>query len=128
MSTKQFTAQTFAWLRLLKADHDLTALAVGVQLTEHFNEKEGGQARVGYRFIADALGVTESTVVRAVRRMHERGRLRVYWGQPGRGHPNHYWMVIKPAPAQVLEPGKPAPENLRQRQRKPVLAQQNHLK
>jgi len=110
MSTKKFAAQTFAWLRLLKGDHDTTALAVGVQLTEHFNEAEGGVARAGCKFMADALGMAESTVVRALHRMHARGRIRVQWGTPGRGHPNHIWMVVKPAAAQVLEAGKPAPE------------------
>ena len=94
MSSKDFTRMTFAWLRLLKGDRDLTALAVGVQLIEHFNEKEGGQARVGCQFIARELGLTSSTVVRAFHRLADRGRLRIEWGSQGRGHVNHCWMVI----------------------------------
>jgi hypothetical protein len=49
-------------------------------------------------------------VLRSVRRLEVNGHLRIVWGQPGRGHPNQYWMVVKPAPMQVLEPGKPASE------------------
>ena len=101
-------AETFAWLRLLNGDRDPMALAVGVILLDHFNPKEGGQARPGCASMAAKLGVAESTVIRAIRRMVERGRLNVIWGSPGRGHPNRYWMVVKPAPAQVSEPRKPA--------------------
>ena len=146
MSSKAFIAKQFAWLRLLKTDRDFTALAVGVQMLDHFNESEGGRARAGCKFIGDKIGVEESTVVRAVHRMHERGRLHVEWGKQGRGHPNQYWMIVepgKPAPAQVSEPPKPAPahvlipappqvlevpappENLRQRNIKPAPAQVN---
>ena len=131
MSTKQFTAQTFAWLRWLKGDRDPMALAVGVQLTEHFNEKEGGCAWAGCGYMANELGVAESTVIRAVHRMHARGRLRVEWGKQGRGHPNRYWMIVKPAPSQVSDTGKPAPESAGKpapAPRKPAPAQENHLK
>src|SRR5262245_40096396 len=101
--SKQFTAQVFAWLRLLKGDHDLTALAVGVQLTDHFNEKEGGVAYPGCDFMAAELGMSQSTVVRALHRMHERSRIRVEWGKPGRGCSNRIWMLLKHAPEHVSE-------------------------
>lgn len=145
MSSKKFTALTFAWLRLLKSDRDLTALAVGTQLIEHFNEKEGGRAWAGTAFMAKELGVSQPTVVRAVHRMHARGRLQVEWGKRGRGHANQYWMVIKDAPAptapaakgtsadlfdtlkdapaHVLDAGKDAPAS-----RKDAPAHMNHLK
>jgi hypothetical protein len=137
MSSKGFTRMTFAWLRLLKGDRDLTALAVGVQLIEHFNEKEGGQARVGCQYIARELGLTPSTVVRALHRLADRGRLRIEWGSQGRGHVNHCWMVIgengekRCASASFSSAEKvrqSSPEKVRQTSRKGAPAHMNLLK
>ena len=112
MCSKAFTASTFAWLRLVKADGDLTALAVAVQLIEHFNEAEGGVARAGTRYIAEQLGLSHPTVSRALHRLVDRGRLRIEWGEQGRGHANRCWMVVgegvnkKGTPVNLLVPRK----------------------
>ena len=115
MSSKQFTAKTFNFLYRINHGRGYLAidLKVALQLTRHFNEKEGGLARVGYKFIADAIGVSEMTVMRSVQRMADAGDLYVVWGKAGRGHPNHYWMVDKPVEKtctamKVSEPVKPS--------------------
>ena len=99
MSSKQFTAMAFRFLHRINHNRRYLAidLKVALQLTVHFNEDEGGLARVGAKFIADAIGMSERSVIRSVQRMADAGDLRVVWGTRGRGHPNHYWMVDKPA-------------------------------
>jgi hypothetical protein len=111
MSTKAFVAKTFRWLHQVNRGRYLAIdLKVALQLTVHFNEKDqDGRAFPSCKTIADAVGVSEHTVMRSVDRMHAGGDLYVIWGKPGRGYPNQYWMVIKPAPTQVSEAGKPAP-------------------
>jgi hypothetical protein len=116
MSSKEFAAQTFKWLYQVNWDADLMPVdvKVAVQLTRHFNEDDGGRAFPGYETIAEgckaddgreaytkSIGVSEHTVIRSVRRMSQRGHLRVEWGAPGRGRPNQYWMILKPARVQV---------------------------
>jgi hypothetical protein len=129
MSSKQFTALTFAFLRLVKSDHDLTALAVAVQLTEHFNEAEGGVARAGTQFMARQLGVSQPTVVRALHRLADRGRLRIEWGKQGRGNVNHCWMLVEERCASAsFEPAGKIQKKMRQRQKKDAPAHMNHLK
>ena len=145
MGSKEFSKKTFKWLYQLNADFELWAVCtkVGVQLTAHFNEEDqDGRAFPSCKYIADVIGVSEKTVIRAVRRMQAREHLRVIWGVPGRGHPNQYWMIIKPAPTQVLGAKKPAPtqvladqktctgvqENLHLRKIKPAPVQENHKK
>jgi hypothetical protein len=115
--TSKFTAMQFTWLHQINEDIELPAsdLKVALQLTRHFNEKEGGRAFPGYETLAEGcepytkdIGVSEHTVIRSVRRLQERGHLWVEWGKPGRGHPNQYWMIIKPASVQVSDAVKPA--------------------
>jgi hypothetical protein len=101
-------ADAFAWLRLLNSDRDPMAASVGVELLEFFNPD--GEAWPGYDTLAKSLGVAETTIMRAIKRMHQRGRLDVAWGSAGSGHSNRYRMIIKPASAQVSEARKkPAP-------------------
>jgi hypothetical protein len=133
MSSKAFTANTFAWLRQVKSDGDLTALAVAVQLIEHFNEAEGGVARAGTRYIAGQLGLSHPTVSRALHRMAERGRLRIEWGEQGRGHANRCWMVVgegvnKRYTREPFGPTEKVQERVHQRSQKGSPAQQNHLR
>ena len=140
MSSTKFTAMQFTWLHQINEDVELPASAVKValQLTRHFNEKDGGRAFPGYESLAEGcepytkdIGISERAVIRSIRLMHERGHLRVEWGKPGRGYPNQYWMIIKPALVQVLGAGKPAsvaavkPASVAI---KPALAQENLLK
>jgi hypothetical protein len=113
VSSKAFTAQTFAFLHQVNEDKALIAcdLKVALTLTKHFNERDdGGRAYPSYDTLAAEAGVSEATVIRSVRRMEQHGHLRVVWGQPGRGHPNQYWMIIKASPVKVLCGGKASSE------------------
>jgi Helix-turn-helix domain len=132
MSSKQFTRQTFAWLRQInRGAYPPVDLKVALELTEYFNEKDqGGRAFPSYKTLGDAIGVSERTVIRAIDRMRAQGDLRVIPGKPGRGHPNQYWMLVKPVEktstaTQVFDqPGKPAYAG----QKTCKAAQENHLK
>ena len=134
MSSTAFTASTFVFLRQVNRNRRLTAtdLSVCMELTEYFNEKiEGGRAWPSCKTIGDAIGVHETTVIRSVRRLEAEGHLRVIWGCQGAGHPNQYWMIEKPAPAQVSAGEKPAPAQRKKPapvQKKPAPVQENHLK
>jgi hypothetical protein len=99
MSSTEFARQTFVWLYQVNQDHDISKIDVAVclQLTVYFNEKEGGRARAAARTIGGAIGLSERTVLRSMHRVEEHGHLRVAWGAQGRGHPNQCWMVHKPA-------------------------------
>jgi hypothetical protein len=133
MSSKAFTAKTFAFLHGVNTNTKLRAsdLKVAMAWTWYFNEEEGGQARVGCKTVGDRIGLSESTVVRSLHRLEAHGHIRVVWGKQGRGHPNHVWMVVKPAPEQVSEAEKPAPAPTRKPAgvpRKPAAVQENLLK
>ena len=135
--TAQHTRKHFDWLNQVKADRALTASAfiVAFEIGQHFNRKRGGAVWPSYLTIANAVRLDEATVVRMVRRLHERGHIKIEPGKRGRGHPNRYFMVVqkgtaahlsageKPAPAQVLR----KKENLHLPPRKPAPTQENHL-
>lgn len=108
MSSKQFTARVFRWLDQVNADRDLpaSALKVAVRLSSAFNEAEGGMAWPSCKTIADDIGMSKGSVVDLAHRLQARGHLRVEWGERGRGRSNQYWMILKPRPAEVLEPAK----------------------
>jgi hypothetical protein len=110
MASKQFTASIFAWLHQINRGRYLAIdVKVALALTQHFNEADqGGRAFPSYKTIGGAIGMSEHSVIRSVERLRKGGELRVIPGRPGRGHPNQYWMIVKPAPAQVFETGKPA--------------------
>jgi hypothetical protein len=132
MSSKAFTAKTFAWLRQINHGRYLAIdLKVALQLTEHFNEKDQeGRAYPSYKTIADAIGVSEQTVIRSVERMRAQGDLYVIPGKPGRGYPNQYWMVVKPVQktSKVAEvfPGQKKPPS--GGQKTSIAVEENHLK
>jgi Helix-turn-helix domain len=97
MSSKQFTRQTFDWLRQINNDPKLSPTNVRVLLmlaTEYFNEDAGGAAWPGYATLATKLGISKQTVIDSVHLAHQRGHLRVEWGRPGRKQSNHYWMIV----------------------------------
>jgi hypothetical protein len=98
--SRQFTALTFAWLYQVNSDTSLAAsdVCVCVQLTAHFNEERGGVAWPGYRTIGKPIGLSDATVMRSIRRLEVAGHLRVQRGSPGKGHSNHYWMLVKASP------------------------------
>ena len=115
MSTKEFTRKVFRWLAQIKNDHECThsAALVALQLIEHFNEGKGGAAWASCKSMAHATGCAESTVNVIVHGLEARGHLRVEWGKQGRGHSNHYWMIVKPRPADVSEPPKHRPTDVK---------------
>jgi hypothetical protein len=115
MSTA-FASRKFKWLEHVAQDRSLlhVDVRVAVALLRYFNERDqNGRAFPGYQTLANTIGASEHSVIRAVRRLHERGYLVVVSGKPGRGHPNQYWMSEKPAPVQVSEGGKPAPTQVK---------------
>jgi hypothetical protein len=97
MSSKAFTAKLFRWLHQVNADCGLppNSTKVAIALIADFNEAEGGMAWGGLQRIADRACLAKGTVFNIVRRLQERGHLRIEWGKPGKGHSNHYWMVEK---------------------------------
>jgi Helix-turn-helix domain len=123
MSSKAFTAKVFRWLHQVNTDLTLpaSAIKVAVYLCSYFNEAEGGVAWPACMTIAAAIGLSEHTVIRAVRLLEAHRHLRIKWGKQGRGCSNRYWMVEKdphqgelfeettPQPAKVFEEEKPAP-------------------
>jgi hypothetical protein len=123
--TSQATCKHFQWLNQIKADRELlpSAFIIAFEIGQHFNRKRGGAAWPSYLTIANAVGLDEATVVRLVRRLHQRGHIKIEPGKRGRGHPNRYFMVVqKPARAQVSQKIKPASEPL-----KPAPTQENLL-
>lgn len=130
MSSKKFTRATFTWLHQINGDAALSGndVKVALRLTWHFNEDDdGGRAFPAYKTIAEEIGLSEHSVIRSVRRLHERGHLRVEWGQQGRGHPNQYWKIVKPASVQVSKAAKPASVKPASVQIKPAPAQETLL-
>jgi hypothetical protein len=99
MCSKAFTRKTFTWLRQINHDKGVLAIDVrlAVELTDYFREKDqGGRAYPAAKTLGKAVGVSEQTALRSVDRMVKRGHLYVIPGKPGRGHPNQYWMIVKP--------------------------------
>ena len=120
----EYTKDRFVWLDQVIADPELPASASKVayviatslwrqkgtvtlvtpQVTASDHVRE---AWIGTREIADKIGMSRFTVMTMVRRLEERGHLEVDPGKQGRGHANHYRLVRKGAPANILE-GKEA--------------------
>jgi hypothetical protein len=120
----ELTRQRFLWLNhQVLPDPDLPASAfkVAYRIGDGFNDQQSdGRAWESCKEIGNAIAMSEKTVITMVRRLHARGHLRVEWGQQGRGHPNNYWMISKPASAQVSDEIKPASTP-----RKPAPTQEN---
>jgi hypothetical protein len=97
MSSKQFTRRLFCWLDQINRDCELPphALKIALALNHNFNEAEGGMAWCGLKALAANSGSSIGTAFNMVKKLQARRHLRVEWGAPGKGHSNHYWMVIK---------------------------------
>ena len=119
-----YTKDRFGWLDQVAADRDLPASAFKVAYaiaTSLWRNKgtvtlvspEAGiaddirEAWIGTREIADKIAMSRFTVMTMVDRLKERGHLEVDPGKQGRGHANHYRLVRKGAPGNLLE-GKQA--------------------
>jgi Helix-turn-helix domain len=109
------TRDLFLWLNAVKADRELppSAFLVAYEIGQHFNSRHGGAAWPGLETIAASIGLDKATVIRAVKRLRQRGHLLVEPGRSGRGHSNRYRMPpagkIKGAAAHLSEPAKGAP-------------------
>jgi biotin operon repressor len=66
------------------------------------------EAWIGTREIADKIGMSRFTVMKMVSRLEGHGHLEVDPGK-GRGHSNHYRLVRKGAPANLLDGEKVSP-------------------
>jgi hypothetical protein len=131
-SKRRDTRKLFVWLNQVKGDPELSPVAfmVAYEIGQHFNSQYGGAAWPSSLTIAINIGADKATVIRAVRRLRERGHLTVEPGRaggpPGRGHSNRYRMS-KPerngVSAHPLEPRKGALEP-----RKGAPAHLNYLK
>jgi hypothetical protein len=121
-NSKQFDRLRFVWLDQVLADSELppSAFKVAYRLGQDFNERFDGEAWESCKKIGRAIGLSEATIIIMVRRLHERGHLRVEWGRPGRGHPNRYQMILtKPQSREVSETVKPQEPEVLGEQRKP---------
>jgi hypothetical protein len=111
MSSKEFGAKTFVWLRQINTDKALrpSDAKIAIALTRFFTEEDqDGRAYPSCLTLARDAQIEESTVVRGVRRLEAQGHLTVVWGQRGSGHSSQYWMSLKPAAEHVSEANKPA--------------------
>ena len=109
MSSTKFTRQVFKWLAQVNADPELPANAtkVAVRLAPDFNEEHGGMAWPGLQTVADDIGLkSKVTIHNLIRRLQERGHLRIEWGRQGKGHSNHYWMILKGQQGDLFDPAK----------------------
>jgi biotin operon repressor len=80
----------------------VTLVTPEITASDHVRE-----AWIGTREIAEKIGMSRFTVMKMVLRLEEHGHLEVDPGKQGRGHSNHYRLVRKGAPANLLE-GKQA--------------------
>jgi hypothetical protein len=115
-----WTRMVFAWLRQIKGDHDLPASAalLALELIDRFNRKQDGIGWAGCDTLGKAIGMSQSRIVRLMHLLEDRGHIRVEWGTQGRGHSSRYWMILKPAPAQVSDDEKHAAAHVSERRRK----------
>ena len=112
MSSKAFTRKTFTFLHQVNQNPELLAsdVAVCLELSRYFDEDDqDGRAFPACKTIGEPIGLSEHTVIRSMRRVEAHGHLRVIWGTQGKGHPNQYWMIVKPSSVKVSEAPKPAP-------------------
>jgi len=105
MSSKKFAARVFKWLHQVNEDAELPKSTgkIAIYLSGRFNEKEDGEAWPGFGTIADKCHLSKSVVVVGLRKMEERGHIRVEPGRPGRGHSTRYWMVEKGRQTDLFE-------------------------
>lgn len=96
-SRRRDTLNLFDWLNQLKAEPEVSPVdfKVAYEIGQHFN---GGTAWPGLQTIASNIAIGKATVDRSVRRLCERGYLGIKPGSRGRGHSNHYYMVLPKGP------------------------------
>jgi hypothetical protein len=129
----QHTRDLFAWLNQVKADGDLppSAFKVAFEIGQHVNRKSG-EAFPSSDRIAARISMSQATVIAMVRQLQTNGHLSVDPGRAGRGHSNHYRMILKPQQPEVLEApkidtAKPQPAEPQPAKIKPQPADMNHF-
>ncbi len=90
-----FTKDQFQWLRQVAADCKLPSIAgtVAIALTQYFNRKNDGWAWMSQPTLADDLGISVSTVRRALSAMVLRGHL--ISKRRGKEETNLYQLILK---------------------------------
>jgi hypothetical protein len=98
----QHTRRVFLWLDQVVHDKTLPASAFNVAyvVAQHINE-DTGKAFPGSDRIASRIAMSQATVIDMVRRLRANGHLGVDPGRAGRGHSNHYRMIVIPQPTEV---------------------------
>jgi hypothetical protein len=110
---KQFTRTKFAWLEQVAHDPELPASAFKVAwaISQHLNHHTS-EAFPGTQCIAGRIAMSQGTVIDMVRRLSDAGHLAVDPGRRGRGHSNHYRMILKPQPADISYNAKAQPADI----------------
>jgi hypothetical protein len=132
---KQHTRELFLWLDQVVLDRDLppSAFKVAYAIGQHVN-RQSGEAFPSSDRIAARISMSQATVIAMVRQLQIKGHLAVDPGRAGRGHSNHYRMILKPQYPEVLEApkietAKPQPAELKPQPAKikPQPADMNHF-
>lgn len=132
---KQHTRELFLWLDQVVLDRDLppSAFKVAYVIAQHVN-RQSGEAFPSSDRIAARMAMSQATVIAMVRQLQIKGHLAVDPGRAGRGHSNHYRMILKPQQPEVLEApkidtAKPQPAELKPQPAKikPQPADMNHF-
>jgi len=125
----EYTKDRFDWLDQVGADPKLPASAFKVAYAiatklwrtkgtvtlvtpENTASDKVREAWIGTRDIADKIAMSRFTVMTMAGRLEAQGHLEVDPGKQGRGHSNHYRLVQKGAPANLLDSVKGAHTSL----------------
>ena len=99
-NSKDFDRQRFRWLDQTLADTELpdSAFKVAFAVSQGFREDYGGEAWMGFRYIAERTRLSKVTVIQNVRLLQAHGHWQFEGGRQGSGHAHHYLMILKDAP------------------------------
>jgi hypothetical protein len=98
------------WLNQVAADGELPSSAFKVAyIIGNFINRETGDAWPSTARIASRCALSQSNVVAMKDRLKARGHLEIEPGSPGRGHSNHYRMILKHQPTDTSLPAKQQP-------------------
>jgi hypothetical protein len=104
---KQHTRDLFIWFRQVCRDPSLekSDFKIAFVIGDHVN-RTSGEAWPALETIADECSVKKDTVIAAVRRLTNAGYLAVDPGRAGRGMSNHYRLILKVQPVDLLQQPK----------------------
>ncbi len=111
-SAKQHTRDLFTWLNQVVSDGELPSSAFKVAyIIGNYVNRASGDAWPSTARIALDCALSQSNVVAMKDRLKARGHLEIEPGSPGRGHSNHYRMILKHQPTDASVPAKHQPTN-----------------